>query len=326
MAAQPSIPDLVAAGAARVPASTVVRGGRLVNVVSAEVYPADVAVYGNTVVAIGDVSAHIGDDTRIVEAEGRHLVPGLFDGHQHLECSKLSITSAAKMLVPLGTLNVVSGLDQILVVAGLGRGRSIPAGVPAHPAAGPVGAPCKTPYTLPTSTVGHYFGPDDHRRLSGGPSAWACGRPCASSSPPATPTCSRPWRSPARTACPCSAAAADGHRRRLTSYACAGIRLDHESYDSHECLEKLRNGMDVVIRESSFAPLPGGEHPSRAGARTRCEPAGELCTDDVVASDVLDRGHIDNMVRMAVDAGVERRCRPSRWPPSTVPRPTGSTT
>ena len=139
MATQPSIPDLVAAGAARVPASTVVRGGRLVNVVSAEVYPADVAVYGNTVVAIGDVSAHIGDDTRIVEAEGRHLVPGLFDGHQHLECSKLSITSAAKMLVPLGTLNVVSGLDQILVVAGLGRGPGLPARVPAHPIEGPVG-------------------------------------------------------------------------------------------------------------------------------------------------------------------------------------------
>ena len=67
---QPPIPELVAAGAARVPATAVVRGGRLVNVVSAEIYPADVAVYGNTVVALGDVSAHIGPDTEIVDAGG----------------------------------------------------------------------------------------------------------------------------------------------------------------------------------------------------------------------------------------------------------------
>lgn len=97
-ASRPPIPTLVAAGRARIPATAVIRGGRLVNVVSAEIYPADVAVYQNTVVAIGDVSAHVGPDTKIVEAEGRHLVPGLFDGHMHIECSKLSVTGAAKML------------------------------------------------------------------------------------------------------------------------------------------------------------------------------------------------------------------------------------
>ena len=78
------------------------------NVVSAEIYSADIAIYENTIVATGDVSAYVGDDTEVIDAEGQYLVPGLFDGHQHIECSKLSITSAAKLLVPYGTTNVVS--------------------------------------------------------------------------------------------------------------------------------------------------------------------------------------------------------------------------
>ena len=119
MSSQPSIATLIAAGGAKIPATTVVRNGQLVNVISAEIYPADVAIFENTVVAIGDVTAYIGDETTEIDAGGRDLVPGLFDGHQHLECSKLSITSIAKMLVPLVTTNVVSGLDQILVVNGL---------------------------------------------------------------------------------------------------------------------------------------------------------------------------------------------------------------
>ncbi|MGI9599322.1 MAG: adenine deaminase C-terminal domain-containing protein, partial [Acidimicrobiales bacterium] len=91
----------------------------------------------------------------------------------------------------------------------------------------------------------------------------------------------------------------------LSSYVCSGVRLDHESYDSNECLEKLRNGMYIVIRESSFARFLEEnirlvlEHAPGSARRV------SFCTDDVVASDVLTRGHLDNMVRMAIEAGVD---------------------
>jgi adenine deaminase len=91
----------------------------------------------------------------------------------------------------------------------------------------------------------------------------------------------------------------------LSAYVSAGIRLDHESYDSEECLEKLRNGMYIVVRESSFAHFLDEnirlvlEHAPGASRRV------SFCTDDIVASDVLGRGHVDNMVRMAIAAGVE---------------------
>ena len=245
------------------------------------------AVYGNTVVALGDVSAHTGPDTEIVDAGGRHLVPGLFDGHQHIECSKLSITSAAKMLVPHGTLNVVSGLDQILVVAGLAGAEAFLRESQATPLRVLWGAPCKTPYTLPTSTVGHYFGPDDHRAAQSWPECvgvWETVREFVTTGDPdvlAAMEIARQNRLPVLGCAP-MATGAD-----LTSYACGGIRLDHESYDADECLEKLRNGMYVVIRESSFAHFLTEnirlvtEHAPGAARRV------SFCTDDVVASDVL---------------------------------------
>ena len=302
---QPSISTLVAAGGAKMPSTTVVRGGRLVNVVSAEIYSADIAIYENTIVATGDVSAYIGDDTEVIDAEGQYLVPGLFDGHQHIECSKLSITSAAKLLVPFGTTNVVSGLDQILVVAGLDGAEAFLRESQQTPLRVLWGAPCKTPYTIPTSTVGHYFSPEDHRVGQQWPECvgvWETVREFVTEGDEqvlAAIEIARENRLPVLGCAPMATGIA------LSSYLCSGVRVDHESYDSQECLEKLRNGMYVVIRESSFAHFLEEnirlvlEHAPRAARRV------SFCTDDVVASDVLSRGHIDNMIRMAVVAGID---------------------
>ena len=305
MSAQPSIATLVAAGGAKIPATTVVRNGQLVNVVSAEIYPADIAIFENTVVAIGDVTPYIGDKTIEIDADGRYLVPGLFDGHQHLECSKLSITSIAKMLVPLGTTNVVSGLDQILVVSGLAGAEAFLRESQQTPLRIFWGAPCKTPYTIPTSTVGHYFGPEDHRIGQLWPECigvWETVREFVTTGDKdvlAALEIARDNRLPVFGCAPMA------RGTELSSFLCGGVRLDHESYDATECLEKLRNGMYIVIRESSFAHFLNEniqlvrDHAPLASRRV------SFCTDDVVASDTLNRGHLDNMVRMAITAGID---------------------
>src|SRR5437764_9786805 len=94
---------LLDAAAASRPADLAVRGGRLVNVFTEEIYPADVAIAGDRIVAVGDVGDYVGPQTLIVDAEGHHLVPGLIDGHIHLECSTLSGTTFAHTVVPCGT-------------------------------------------------------------------------------------------------------------------------------------------------------------------------------------------------------------------------------
>ena len=143
-------------------ASLAVRGGRLVNVVSEEIYKADIAILGDRIIAVGDIADHIGPETEIVDASGKYLCPGMIDGHLHVECSKLSITSFAKAVVPLGTTSIVTGLDQIIVVGGPAAAREFLDEARQTPLKVFWGAPCKTPYTMPRSTVGHYFGPQDH--------------------------------------------------------------------------------------------------------------------------------------------------------------------
>jgi adenine deaminase len=299
-----SLKQLIRAGEGRVKSDLVIVNGNLINVASGEIYPAEVAIKDGHVVAIGDVAACIGPETAIHDARGRYLSPGLIDGHLHVECSKLSVTSFAKLVVPFGTTSIVSGLDQILVVAGLEGSRHFLDEANAGPLTIHWGAPCKTPYTMPRSTVGHYFGPADHRAAQTWPECvgvWETVREFIQEEDADVLEALEIARTNKLPVFGC-APMCRGHK--LASYVSAGIRLDHESYTVEETLEKLRNGMFVVMRESSISHFLE----ENIQVATRLAPTAahrvSFCTDDVVATDVLKRGHVDNMVRMAIAAGV----------------------
>lgn len=296
---------MIRAGRAEVKATAAVRGGQLVNVASSEIYPADVAIFRDRIVATGAIDDHVGPDTVIVDATGRYVCPGLIDGHLHVECSKLSVTSFAKLVVPVGTTSIVSGLDQILVVAGLDGVRHFLDEANAGPLSIFWGAPCKTPYTVPTSTVGHYFGPADHRATHDWPECIGVWETVREFVQEEDEDVLAALEIAARNRLPVFGCAPMCRGRKLSSYASAGIRLDHESYDVDEALEKLRNGMFVVVRESSISHFLK----ENIQLATRLAPKAahriSFCTDDVVATDVLQRGHVDNMVRMAIGEGVE---------------------
>ena len=299
------IQELVKAGMAELAASVIIKGGRLVNVNSEEIYEADIAIYKDRIVAIGDVQGYAGPDTTIIDAEGRYLTPGLIDGHLHIECSKLSITSFANAVIPHGTTSIVSGLDQILVVAGLEGVREFLDESKMTPVKIFWGAPCKTPYTLPTSTVGHYFTPEDHIIAQKWPECvgvWETVREFIQENDEHVFGALRIAND---NRLPIFGCAPMAQGKKLNSYLCAGIRLDHESYDSDEALEKVRNGMYMLIRESTVAHFLAEnikiitEH--NAGLSRRVS----FCTDDVTASDIIQRGHMDNVVRMAIAEGVD---------------------
>jgi adenine deaminase len=89
-------------------ADRVVRGGRLVNVYTGEIYDCDVAVSGNRVAAIGEVDRTIGPDTDVVDAAGKYLLPGYIDHHCHVHESQLTISEFASAVLPLGTTGVAT--------------------------------------------------------------------------------------------------------------------------------------------------------------------------------------------------------------------------
>ena len=160
-----NLKELVRAGRGIIPADLVISKGTLVNVMSNEIYPADVAIYKDTIVAIGNVDDYIGDATEILDASGKYITPGLIDGHIHSECSKLSITSYAKTVVPCGTTSMISGLDEYISVSGLEGLKEIFEEIKLSPLKVFWGAPHQTPYTIPQSTISFNFTKEVHENV-----------------------------------------------------------------------------------------------------------------------------------------------------------------
>lgn len=300
----PDLRDYIRAGRAEIKAEAIITGGRLVNVASEEIYPADIAVWGGRIMATGDVAEYRGPATEVIDAQGQYLVPGMIDGHLHVECSKMSITSFAKAVVPLGTTSIVSGLDQILVTAGVEGAREFLDEAAGTPLRVFWGAPCKTPYTLPMSNVGHYFGPEDHQATHHWPECvgiWETVREFVQEMDEkvlAAIELAEKHRLPILGCSPMCCGT------KLNSYLQAGVRADHESYTAEEFAEKLRKGVHVVIRESSISHFLTENLRIVTEMGIKATRRISFCTDDVVAADILRRGHLDNMVRMAIGMGI----------------------
>ena len=300
-----NLKKLIRAGRCIIPATTVIKGAQLVNVMSSEIYPAGVAIYEDTIVAIGDVDDYIGDHTNVIDAKNRYIVPGLIDGHIHSECSKLSITSYAKAIVPHGTTSMISGLDEYISVAGLEGLQEVFDEVEASPLKVFWGAPHKTPYTYPKSTISYDFTAETHQVVQKWPQCHGVWETVRESIIEEDENTLGALACAAENNLPVFGCAPMARGKDLNGYLSAGIRLDHESYTHEEVVEKMRNGMHMLIRESVVTKFLA----ENIRAITEVNPAfarrTSFCTDDVTASEVLTYGHIDNVVRKAIKAGID---------------------
>jgi adenine deaminase len=111
--------DLIDVAMGRAPADLIVRGAQLVNVATAEIYPADVAVKGERIAAVGDVAYTIGDGTEVLDAEGRFLTPGLIDGHLHSYHSYLGAAEFTEGLLRHGVTATADGFYGQGIVGGM---------------------------------------------------------------------------------------------------------------------------------------------------------------------------------------------------------------
>jgi adenine deaminase len=114
--------EVVATAMGREPADLLIRNGKLVNVNIGRVQEGvDVAVRHGIIAYVGTNSAHIavGDETKVVDAEGRYLVPGFIDTHEHVESSMIDVRSFAAAVLPEGTTTIACDNHEITNVFGL---------------------------------------------------------------------------------------------------------------------------------------------------------------------------------------------------------------
>ena len=101
-------------------ADSVITGANLVNVCTGEILPdTDVAISCGRIALVGDAKHCIGEDTRVIDAEGQFIAPGFLDAHVHVESSMLSVGEYAKAVIPHGTVGIFMDPHEICNVLGL---------------------------------------------------------------------------------------------------------------------------------------------------------------------------------------------------------------
>ncbi|MEM9580653.1 MAG: amidohydrolase family protein, partial [Pseudomonadota bacterium] len=116
-----SAPRLVAVAAGREAADLVIKGGTWVNVHTRETLENhDLAIADGRFAFCGPDASHcIGPDTEIIEANGRYMIPGLCDGHMHIESGMLTPAEFARAVIPHGTTTMFTDPHEIANVLGL---------------------------------------------------------------------------------------------------------------------------------------------------------------------------------------------------------------
>ncbi|MCJ7655579.1 MAG: amidohydrolase family protein, partial [Dehalococcoidia bacterium] len=100
---------LISVAKGELPADLILANARVVNVFSGEVEPGNVAICGDKIAGVGDYN----QARQVLDLDNRYLVPGLINGHTHLESSMLDIGQYARAVVSRGTLAVITDLHEI---------------------------------------------------------------------------------------------------------------------------------------------------------------------------------------------------------------------
>jgi adenine deaminase len=287
--------DVIRVARGKVPCDLVLKGGTLINVLSGEMYEADVGVYDGQIVGIGSYRGR-----EEVDVTGKHLSPGFIDGHVHIESSMVQVREFARAVVPLGTTSVVIDPHEIANVFGLEGIQYMLKSSKFNPLNVFLMLPSCVPATEFETSGSALKGFDLYPLLS---EKWVLGIGEVMNYPGVLRqdqdvldkiTMSHEKR-------------VDGHApglggMDLCAYVAAGVRSDHEGTTVEEVREKLRLGMHIMMREGSLTknlkdllPLIT---PYNIG---RCF----FVTDDRHPKDILEEGHIDFMVRTAIASGID---------------------
>ncbi|MBU2961713.1 adenine deaminase [Citreicella sp. C3M06] len=284
----------IAQGRGDAPADIVLRGGKLLDLVTGELLDGDVAICGDTIVGTLD---HY-DATQVIDVSGLTLVPGFIDTHLHIESSLVTPFEFDRCVTPRGITTAICDPHEIANVIGA-------AGIRYFQQASRhtlMDIRVQLSSCVPSThmeTAGAELLAADLKPLMGHPSG--IGLAEFMNYPGVI------FRDPQamEKLALFEGGHIDGHcpllsGRDLNAYIAAGIRTEHEATSAEEALEKLRKGMRVLIREGSVSK---DMHALQPLLTERTSPYMCLCTDDRNPLDIGEHGHLDYMIRTMIALG-----------------------
>jgi adenine deaminase len=299
---------LVDVAMGRLPADLVIRNGSWVSVQSGEIIPGtDIAVKEGHIAYVGEDASHtIGKETQVIEARRRHLVPGLLDGHMHVESGMVTVTEFVRAVAVRGTTGMFIDPHEIANVFGLKGVKLMVDEARKQPIHVWVQVPSCVPSAPGFETPGAQIGPKEvaeamewegiiglgemmnfpgvftgdmnmleemsithaHKKTIGGHYA--------------SPDLGLPFH----------------------GYVAGGAEDDHEGTHLEDAVERVRQGMKAMLRYgSSWYDVA-----SQVGAITHLglDPRHFiLVTDDSHAQTISQEGHMDRVLRHAIEQGLD---------------------
>ena len=303
-----SAPVLVDVAAGRRAADLVVRNARLVNVQSREVLDGwGVAVAeGRFACVAPDVSHCIGDGTEVVDADGAYLIPGLCDGHMHIESGMLTPAEFARAVIPHGTTSMFTDPHEIANVMGLAGVRLMHDEAMLQAVNIWTQMPSCAPSAPGLETTGYEIGPEDVAEAMSWPGIIGLGEmmnfPGVSAGDPKMLAEIAETQRAGKTV--------GGHYASpdlgapFQAYVAGGPADDHEGTQEADAIARVRQGMRAMLRLGSA--WYDVEAQITAVTEKGLDPRNFiLCTDDCHSGTLVNDGHMNRVVRHAIGCGCD---------------------
>lgn len=288
---------VIGAASGREPADLVLKNATYVNVFSNELCSNDIAVMEGLIAGVGKYHGK-----QEIDMTGKIILPGFLDAHIHLESALVSPKEFVKAVLPHGTTTVVTDPHEIANVMGtdgieymLEATEGLPVDVrfmlsscvPATPLD-------ESGANLDYRAIDSFY---DHPRVQGLAEMMNyVGIVNGDDSVVEKIVAAQAHHKKI-----------DGHApglggNDLNAYVAAGVYSDHECATLDEALSKLQRGQFIMIREGTAARNLEALEPLLCGQYAdRCM----FCTDDKHPNDLLEKGHIDYIVKKAIALGAD---------------------
>ncbi len=295
--------DLIASALGTVPLDVIIRNVKLVNVYSGEIYKASIGVFRGRIACVGDLDGY--KATREIYAEGLYATPGFMDGHLHIESSYVRPSEYCKAVLPHGTTAIFADPHEIANVLGvkgirlfIEEGKRIPLRLF-------ILVPSCVPAVKGLDASGAEIGPKDIMELLLDNSVVGLAEVMDF---PGVINRKKEVLDKIM-AVERMGGVIDGHAPgllggRLCAYRCAGIDSDHEATTPEEAVERIRQGFYLMIREGSLTK----------DLRVLLKPIIErkldtrkcvFVTDDRNIEELKKEGHMDDIIRIAIEMGLD---------------------
>ncbi|MCE8539872.1 adenine deaminase [Ruegeria pomeroyi] len=301
-------PRLVAVAAGREPADMIIRNGIWINVHTREALPGhSIAIAEGRIAFVGPDASHCtGPETRIIEANGRYMIPGLCDGHMHIESGMLTPAEFAAAVIPHGTTTMFTDPHEIANVLGLAGVRMMHDEALMQPVNIFTQMPSCAPSAPGLETTGYEITPEDVAEAMTWPGIIGLGEmmnfPGVTNADPKMLAEIAATQRAGKTV--------GGHYASpdlgpaFAAYVAGGPADDHEGTCEADAIARVRQGMRSMMRLGSA--WYDVESQITAVTEKGLDPRNFiLCTDDCHSGTLVHEGHMNRVVRHAIACGCD---------------------